>query len=89
MEIDGDMLEEILEAIHSNGRKIDGVRRKVRALEQDLHSIRGTLEIIISSFKNQGTEIETIKTQCNKRAEVCTEAFSRIRAEITGNGDGL
>ena len=86
MDIDGDILEQILAAINTNGRRIDNLRKKTNEVIRDIRGLQAALELLISSFQSHGTEIENIKQQCNKRAAVCSEAFSRLHAEMTGNG---
>lgn len=79
VELNGEMVEQILEAIHENGAKLDDALKRIKNIE-------GTIDVVINSQAAQGTELEDLKRNCNKRATACTAAFRQIRNELSGNG---
>lgn len=79
VELDGEMIEQLLAAIHDNGAKLDDALDRIKNIE-------GTLGLLTAAQQAQGTELENVKQACNKRASHCSAAFHSIRNEISGNG---
>jgi hypothetical protein len=79
VELNGEIVEQILAAIHETAGKVDDVLTRVKNIE-------GTIDVILNQQTVQGTELENLKTACNKRATHCASAFQSIRNEMSGDG---